>query len=329
VELIKPKEQPPYEEPTPEENAAKEVYAWLEAKSSNTKSSYERYIRDYPNGKYVSDARSRVRDIVNAESTETSRKQDESAWQKAKSSNTKSSYERYIRDYPDGNYVSEARSKIRDIEAAEQKPLEQTSTSTKPYIKMISIPGRNFKLSETEVTIGQYLAFCKATNSHRPQWLEKGSKYNIYTGSEDRYKKVGMSESNTNQPITGVSALAADAFCKWMGGRLPTEAEWEYAAKGGESYEYAGSNNLDEVGWYDGNSGGTTKRVKQKRANGYGLFDMSGNVWEWTSSKEGGFRVYRGGGWSSDAINGRVSNRRSDNPADRYDNVGFRLAAPQ
>jgi len=203
------------------------------------------------------------------------------------------------------------------------------NNNVKPYIKMISIPGRNFKLSETEVTIGQYLAFCKATNSHWPEWLEKGSKYNIYTGSDDWYKNIGMSESNTNHPITGVSALDADAFCKWMGGRLPTEQEWEYAAKGGGSYKYAGSNNLHEVGWHNGNSGEKAHSVKQKRANGYGLYDMSGNVWEWTSSKEGAGRVDRGGSWFNDAQFCRISDRYAFSPGNRSKSIGFRLAASQ
>ncbi|MFZ1790658.1 MAG: SUMF1/EgtB/PvdO family nonheme iron enzyme [Saprospiraceae bacterium] len=251
---------------------------------------------------------------------------EESAWQQANSSATKSSYEVYIFDYPGGNYVSDARNKIREIETAEQKKQEQAN-NTKPYIKMVNIPGRGFKLSDTEVTIGQYLAFCKVTNSHWPEWLEKGSQHNIYTGSDDYYKKLEMSESNTNHPIIGVSALDADAFCNWMGGRLPTETEWEYAAKGGENYKYAGSNNVVEVGWYNGNSAGKVKPVKQLKANGYGLYDMSGNVWEWTSSKEGAYRVYRGGSWSSNALLCLVSLRIYLTPDNRFDNIGFRLAA--
>ena len=127
------------------------------------------------------------------------------------------------------------------------------------------------------------------------------------------------------------------------GYRLPTEAEWEYAARGGESYKYAGSDNIDEVAWYDGNSGSKTHPVGQKKANGFGLYDMSGNVWEWvwdsayrkynsssvtdsihvdTSSPD---RVCRGGGWRDDARNTRVSDRDRNIASRRICNLGFRI----
>lgn len=67
--------------------------------------------------------------------------------------------------------------------------------------------------------------------------------------------------------------------------RLPTEEEWELAARGGEDFEYAGSNDPDEVAWYDRNSGGETHPVGQKKPNAFGLYDMCGNVWEWTNTE--------------------------------------------
>jgi sulfatase modifying factor 1 len=134
--------------------------------------------------------------------------------------------------------------------------------------------------------------------------------------------------------------------------RLPTEAEWEYAARGGkysEGYKYAGSDKLKEVGWYDENSGNKTQKVGLLRENELGLFDMSGNVWEWCEDQwhenykgapddgsawlglvMGAPRVLRGGCWLIDARLCRAAYRLRIEPALRAINAGFRLAcSPQ
>ncbi|MBP5569895.1 MAG: SUMF1/EgtB/PvdO family nonheme iron enzyme [Prevotella sp.] len=135
--------------------------------------------------------------------------------------------------------------------------------------------------------------------------------------------------------------------------RLPTEAEWEYAARGGnksKGYQYSGSNNIDAVAWYGGNSGSKTHEVATKQPNELGIYDMSGNVWEWCQdrykskyyssspsnnppgSSSGSFRVIRGGSWGGQLAeegNGdcsRVSRRAVDYPFARQMNLGFRLA---
>lgn len=124
--------------------------------------------------------------------------------------------------------------------------------------------------------------------------------------------------------------------------RLPTEAEWEYAARGGNrsrGYEYSGSNNLQSVGWYDGNSGGSTHPVGSKLDNELGLYDMSGNVWEWTSDlwssnyssyrnggSSGSDRVLRGGSYFNSARCCRSAYRDFNVSGHRYRGLGFRLA---
>ena len=129
--------------------------------------------------------------------------------------------------------------------------------------------------------------------------------------------------------------------------RLPTEAEWEYAARGGnksKGYTYSGSNSSGEVAWYTDNSDSKTHPAGQKQPNELGLFDMSGNVWEWCSdwygsdyyqsspssnpkgASTGSFRVRRGGGWCSNARDCRSAYRDFTYPGRR---IGFRLASPK
>ena len=126
--------------------------------------------------------------------------------------------------------------------------------------------------------------------------------------------------------------------------RLPTEAEWEFAARGGKQskgYKYSGSDNIGVVAWYTGNSGGKTHQVGTKEPNELGIYDMSGNVWEWcgdwygsysssaqtnpTGPSSGSDRVLRGGSWYSNASYCRVSFRNYYNPSSRYNRCGFRV----
>ena len=125
------------------------------------------------------------------------------------------------------------------------------------------------------------------------------------------------------------------------GYRLPTEAEWEYAAKGSESHAYAGSNDPHEVGWYAENANGGLQPVRQKKPNGYGLYDMSGNVWEWcwdwyepytrgpqvdpAGPENGSHRVIRGGAYSEPASRVQIDMRRYVTPGSGRNNLGARL----
>ena len=124
------------------------------------------------------------------------------------------------------------------------------------------------------------------------------------------------------------------------GYRLPTEAEWEWLARGGENYTYAGSNTVDDVAWYTTNKNDTGSReVKTKQANGYGLYDMSGNVYEWcydwygtvssstadTGASSGSYRVLRGGSWYNYDDYCRVSDRNYNSPNYRVSAFGFRV----
>jgi len=126
------------------------------------------------------------------------------------------------------------------------------------------------------------------------------------------------------------------------GYRLPTEAEWEYAARGGEEQVYSGSDDIGDVAWYSSNSGKRTHEVGGKQANGWGLYDMTGNVWEWVwdwygeypsgtvtdpvGPSTGSNRVHRGGSWYDTPRGARVANRIRYVPGYRFNDLGFRLA---
>ena len=127
------------------------------------------------------------------------------------------------------------------------------------------------------------------------------------------------------------------------GYRLPTEAEWEWLARGGENYEYAGSDNVDDVAWYTSNTNDTgTREVKTKAPNGYGLYDMSGNVYEWCwdwygsisdssaadGATSGSYRVCRGGSWYYSDSYCKVAGRSSYNPNFRNNLYGLRVVRP-
>ena len=165
---------------------------------------------------------------------------------------------------------------------------------------------------------------------------------------------MGTNPSNYNDdnyPVTGVSWDDIQVFLTklnnltGMNYRLPTEAEWEYAARGGNSssdFKYSGSNTADNVAWYEDNCYGIPRVVGGKSPNELGIYDMSGNVYEWCSDWYGDYdadtqndpigpssgsnRVARGGCYTSTERALRVSNRNSGTPGSRYTDVGFRLA---
>ena len=155
---------------------------------------------------------------------------------------------------------------------------------------------------------------------------------------------------DAKNPVENVSWNDCQEFIKKLNAltgkefRLPTEAEWEYAARGGnksKGYKYAGSNIIGDVAWYDDYSSSSTHAVGIKSPNELGLYDMSGNVWEWcsdwwdnypsspqtnpTGPTSGSSRVLRGGSWNSDAKSCRVSYRFYGSPVYRYNDIGFRL----
>lgn len=228
-------------------------------------------------------------------------------------------------------------------------------------MKMVYVKGGSFKMGATSeqqgldtideypvhtVTLDSYyIGECEVTQE---QWSKiMGS--TIFQQQRMANCDTGIAGFGNNYPMYYINWSEAQAFCRELSRRtgknyiLPTEAQWEYAARGGRHHEdtmYSGSDNIYSVssGQYVSNC-----EVKQKRPNKLGLYDMSGNVWEWCNDwySEGYYslspqhnpggpysgvrRILRGGSWKAKVGDCRVSNRARSNPTDRDDNNGFRV----
>lgn len=321
---------------------AREQNAWQEAQRVNTIPAYEAFLRDYPSGAYAAGARRRLAQL-----------QDEAAWRQAQAAATPEACLKYLEDWPQGQHVEEARRCAAVLPAPVQKLIND----------MVRVPGGTFTMgcqegrdtdcyddekpphdvSVPDFSIGRY-------EVTQEQWRAVMGENPSYNQGCDACPVEQVSWNEIREFIQKLNALAGRRF------RLPTEAEWEYAARGGRQsrgYLYSGGNNIDEVAWYgsnyqQGNTHGeqrTTRPAGGKKANELGLYDMSGNVWEWVEDvwhenyqgapKDGsawlaggdsGRRVLRGGAWSGIAWVTRLSDRFRSTVDVRGSNYGFRLA---
>ena len=214
---------------------------------------------------------------------------------------------------------------------------------------MVYVPGGTFTMGATSeqgsdayndekpahsVTLSSY--YIGETEVTQALWTAvMGSNPSRFKGDQRRVEGVSWNDCQTF--ISRLNAKTGNQF------RLPTEAEWEYAARGGHSggSKYAGSDNINSVAWYDDNSGDETHNVATKSPNSLGIYDMSGNVWEWCQDWYGNYssssqtnpkgpssddhRVNRGGGWYGLARDCRVSNRGLNTPSFSINGLGLRL----
>ena len=236
-----------------------------------------------------------------------------------------------------------------------EKPVNPTIIVNGVSFTMIAVEGGTFQMGATSeqgsdagsdeypvhsVTLSDY--YIGETEVTQELWeAVMGSNPSYFSGNPQRpVEKVSWNDCQ--EFITRLNELTGKNF------RLPTEAEWEYAARGGnesQGYKYSGSNTIGNVAWYRDNSSSATHNVKTKSPNELGIYDMSGNVWEWCEDRYGSYssgsqtnptgpssgfsRVLRGGSCYSYAKGCRVSLRGSRDSDTRFNGSGFRLAFSQ
>jgi len=196
----------------------------------------------------------------------------------------------------------------------------------------------SFEITKFEITNSQYASFLNAEKIDNDAIYSGKQIINVSSDDLQLEYKDSVWQSKTgkeNYPMVMVNYYGAYEFCKWKGGKLPTETEWTYAAKGGrknKNYIYAGSNKLDEVGWYKDNCEGHSHDVGKKKPNELGIYDMSGNSWEWclndTLKGDDDFCVHMGGSWYAGKQPSRINSHYGNTPMHYSNSVGFRVIFP-
>ncbi len=281
---------------------------------------------------------------------------EEGFWKSVTRSDLVEEYRLYVEQYPKGKYLGKAWRRIGQLETEQKSALagRRVENELRPgkifkdcteCPEMVVIPPgsfemggtdsdekpvhgvtlKSFAMGKTEVTQGQWKAIMGSNPSH-------------FSSCGDTCPVEKVNWSDAKEFISKLNAKTGKQY------RLPSEAEWEYACRAGGRDEYCGSGNVDSVAWYGSNSGSKTHPAAGKQANAWGLYDMSGNVWEWTEDCWNGSyngaptdgsawtngdcskRVARGGSWGDSPAGVRAAYRNGDGTSVRNSYEGFRLA---
>lgn len=231
------------------------------------------------------------------------------------------------------------------------------TTEQKKYCEEDESPSFNtsvddFEIGIYEVTNDEYVRFLNDVGNKKINGNSYISLGGFHQNEKCRINEVrrgvfGIEKGYENHPVIFVSWDGVLAYTKWLSDKLnkdfdlPSEVEWEYVARKGNKstkWLYAGSSNINDVGWFGGNSGGQTNQIGTKRPNSLGIYDLSGNVYEWTKNDYNEYpisvndeytnsnrRVLRGGSWTSRTSSCRVTDRLNNDKNIGYWNCGFRL----
>ncbi len=270
------------------------------------------------------------------------------AWQSAEKCGTAACFEAYLEDYPQGRYARMAKARLRAEPAviASTAPAERSRPAFEP--ELVRIPGGCFQMGSPVSEAG------RSSNERQHRVCVEAFEIGKYEVTQREWQAVmgnnpSRFKNGDRYPVEQVSWNDVQDYLHRMNQRtgnnyrLPTEAEWEYACRGRvEGQRYCGGNDVDRVAWYAGNNSRQTQPVGWKAANGFGLYDLSGNVWEWTCSlynkDYGGAeqecnyndtsapRSLRGGSWDTRPAGVRSAYRDGLAPTYRSNLAGFRLA---
>ena len=330
------------------DKVTQEREAWDLVKNSDDMEDFRFFLKEFPSGANAGRAKILLEELV---------------WISVKTSNNKEKVQAYLNEFPNGANVSAARIKLRQLgditNTAEKRPNITTKNSgsfTAGTVKKNSIGIELVYIPPGEFLMGSDNGGPDENPVHKVTF-EEGFWIGKYEVTQAQYKSVmGTNPSNFKKncsqcPVEQVSWNDAKVFVAKLNAQndgfiysLPSEAQWEYAARAGTTNDYYGD--LNSIGWYLSNSNKSIHPVGQKQANAFGLYDMSGNVWEWcediynssynnlptdgssnTSIGDSGLRLLRGGSWDYAASHLRSANRFWDKPGVQYYTIGFRVAA--
>ncbi len=342
---------------------------WNTVKGSRSTSVIDLYLNQFPAGAHKAEAARLRAEMVAGESAEVrrqdaelSRSRDDAAWDLAHAANSKSAYQAYLKSFEKGLHAAEARELLAKIPeplppapppapvvtpapvmAGNPHPPYRNPLDKSEYVWVpggtfqagcrqndtecgpdeprrhdAKLPEAGFWIGQTETTVMAFKLFADATRRKMPPASDDNRKWQY-----------------TDHPMIKVSWQEAKEFCEWAGGRLPGGDEWERAARGGTDAIYPWGDEIQptQAKYFKTPTrmtGAVTSPVKSFDPNGYGLFDVAGNVWEWTSDKgASGLYLARGGSWYSAAKSLRLTAVRTFKGNDGSNEAGFRCVLPQ
>lgn len=316
-----------------------EQEAWTSAKAQDSLPAYASYLQSYPQGRYAALAQAAQikvqRETAEREKQQAAQREREASEADKAKREQEETRRKQAADQARAEQVQAARMQpgkvIKDCADCPEMVLigsgsfdmgSNNGESDEKPVHRVSI--RSFLMGKTEVTQGQWKAVM-------------GSNPSLFSNCGDDCPVERVSWNDVQDYVRKLSQQSGKTY------RLPSEAEWEYACRAGGSQTYCGSDDVNAVGWYTSNSDGKTHSVAGQQANAVGLYDMSGNVWEWVQddyhdnysgapsdgsawSSGGSQRVLRGGRWSGSPDNLRSAYRFRNTPGSRFDGYGFRIA---